>query len=175
MRTLTLAAMTAAALTVGVAHANVTENVDLTYSYNSTFVGTIVCSDDFSSIISVNGILNGYDPNINVFQGPGSFDPITADNAVSPILNYSPDPTTLFFAQLPDSTQLNWLDFGYSYDSSGIALTSVFNDIDNGETLVGSSVTPVGVPEPGTLTLLAIGLLGVAVTRRRWTMSPSIA
>jgi len=175
MRSLTLAAMTVAALTVGVAHANVTENVDLTYSYNSTFVGTIVCTDDFSSIISVNGILNGYDSSINGWQGPGPFDPITADNAVSPILNYSPDPTTLFFAQLPDSTQLNWVDFGYSYNSSGITLSSVYNDVDNGETLLSGSVTPVSAPEPGTLTLFALGLFGLVVTRRRWTMSASIA
>jgi hypothetical protein len=173
MRSLTLAAMTAAALTAGVAHANVTENVDLTYSYNSTFVGTIVCTDDFSSIISVNGILNGYDPNINGFQGLGSSDPITADTALSPILNYSPDASTLFFAQLPDSTQLNWVDFGYSYDSSGITLSSVYNDVDNGETLVSGSVTPVDVPEPGTVTLFALGLFGLVVTRRRRTMSAS--
>lgn len=177
MRSLTLAAMTAAALTAGVAHADVTENVDLTYSYGSEFVGTIVCTDDFSSILSVNGILNGYSPNGPGFQGLGSFDPITA---LSPILNTDIDPVTgqtvpnPFLIQLQDSLGYNQWDFGYSYDSSGITLTSVNNDVNFSDTLVSGLVTPVGVPEPGTLTLFAIGLLGLGVTRRRWTMSASI-
>jgi hypothetical protein len=166
--------MTAAALTAGVAHADVTENVDLTYLYGSTFVGTIVCTDDFSSIISVNGILNGYDPSINGFQALGSLDPITADNAVSPILNGGPDPSTLFFTTLWDNGGQNWVDFGYSYDSSGITLSSANNDVNFSDTLFSGSVTPVSAPEPGTLTLFALGLFGLAMTRRRWTMSASI-
>ena len=177
MRSLTLAAMTAAALTAGIAHADVTENIDLTYSYGSTFVGTIVCTDDFSSIISVIGLLTGYDPNIQGFQTLGSSDPITA---LSPIINTDTDPVTgqtvpnPFFAQLVDSGGLNWVDFGYSYDPSGITLTSVNNDVNYSDTLVTGLVAPVGVPEPGTLTMFALGLFGLVVTRRRWTMSASI-
>jgi hypothetical protein len=176
MRSLTLAAMTAAALTAGVAHADVTENIDLTYSYGSTFIGSIVCTDDFSSIISVYGILTGYDPAINGFQGLGLglSDPITADNAVSPILNTGPDPSTLFFTVLWDGGLQNWVDFGYSYDSSGITLSSVNNDVNFSDSLVSGSATSVGVPEPGTLTLFALGLFGLVVTRRRWTMSALI-
>jgi opacity protein-like surface antigen len=175
MRSLTFAAMAAAALTAGVAHADVTENIDLTYSLNSTFVGSIVCTDDFSSILSVNGILNGYDPNGQGFQALGIFDPITADNSVSPIFNSGPDPATLFFTVLWDSGGQNWVDFGYSYDSSGITLTSTNNDVNFTDTFASGSVTPVSAPEPGTLTLFALGLFGLVVTRRRWTMSALIA
>ena len=169
MRSLTLAAMTAAALTAGVAHADVTENVDLTYYSGATFDGTIVCTDDFSSIISVDGILNGYDPSGGYGLQPNSFDPITALFPVNMNLIANP-----FYAQLPDSTQMNWVDFGYSFDSSGITLTSEYNNVNYSDLLVSGSLTPVGVPEPGTLTLLALGLLGLAVIRRRETVNASI-
>jgi PEP-CTERM motif-containing protein len=178
MRSLTFAAMAAAALTAGVAHADVTENIDLTYASGATFDGTIVCTDDFSSITTVNGILTGYDPSGSGFFGPGFSDPITA---VSPA-NYNLSPNT-FFSQLTDSTFANWVDFGYSFDSSGITLSPGgvepdpnnsglvgFNNINYGDALVDESVTATSVPEPGTLTIFTLGLLGLGVTRRRRTM-----
>jgi opacity protein-like surface antigen len=169
MRSLTLAAMTAAALTAGVAHADVTETIDLTYSSGATFDGTIVCTDDFSSVTTVNGILTGYDPSFQGFQGLGVSDPITA---VSP-LNFNLDPNP-FFLQLPDSGGQNWVDIGYSFNSSGITLTTAYNDVNYVDQLVSASLAPHPVPEPGTLTLLVLGLLGLAVIRRRETANASI-
>jgi hypothetical protein len=188
MRSLTLAAMTAAAFTAGVAHADITENITLTYSSGATFDGTIVCTDDFSAVNSLIGTLNGYDGTVGAgFQGAGFTDPITA---LSP-LNYNLSPNT-FFTQLSDGGWANLIDFGYSYDSSGITLSPGdvesnpgvialvgYNNINYGlppwgDVLVSGSVTPTSVPEPGTLTLLAFGLLGLAVTRRRKTVTASI-
>jgi hypothetical protein len=181
MRSLTLAAMAAAALTAGVAHADVTENIDLTYASGATFDGTIVCTDDFSAINSLNGTLNGYDGTVGAgFLGAGFSDPIT----VLLPSNYNLSPNT-FFTQLidADGTGPNFIDFGYSFDSSGITLSAGgvepdpnnsgllgYNNINYGDVLVNESVTATSVPEPGTLTMFTLGLLGLGVTRRRRTM-----
>jgi len=44
--------------------------------YTGTVAGIIVCSDDFSSITTLNGLLTGYDSNGNF--GAGFSDAITA-------------------------------------------------------------------------------------------------
>jgi len=72
MRPLTLAALTPTALTAVVAHA------DVTYASGATLDGSVVCTNNFSSVVSVNAILSGYDSSGSGFVGGSFSDPITA-------------------------------------------------------------------------------------------------
>jgi PEP-CTERM motif len=166
MRLRSLAALTAAALAAGVVHADVIENIQLAYSTGATLDGTVVCTDDFSSVISLNATLNGYDPYLFGFQGTGFTDLFSAAFPT----NSPPGPGT-FFALINDGTYNNFIDFGYTFDSSGITLTPVYNDVNYLDSFASGSVTSVS--EPGTLALLAVGLFGLAATRRRWALSAS--
>jgi len=70
MRPLTLAALTPTALTAVVAHA------DVTYASGATLDGSVVCTNNFSSVGSVNAILSGYDSSGSGFVGGSFSDPI---------------------------------------------------------------------------------------------------
>jgi hypothetical protein len=185
MHARTLAALTAVALSAGVAHADVPGIFDLTYASGATFNGTLVLSNDFSSILSINGTLSGYDPGITGFLGAGFSDLISAEVPFNLNL-HSPNPSAnIFFCQLLDNPFANnWVDFGYTYNSSGITLSLGgiepnpviglfgYGNVNYTDPMVSGTAA---VPEPGTPALLAIGLLGLlAATRRRRAPSAAI-
>ncbi len=164
MRSRSLAALTATALVAGVAHADVVDNVSLMYQSGATLNGTLVLSNDFSSVVSLDGRLSGYDPYLLGFQGTGFTDVISGAFPV----NLGTDPGT-FFTLVFDGTYNNFIDFGYSFDSTGITLSPITNDVNFFDPVVSASVT--SVPEPTTSALLALGLFSLVATRRRWTLN----
>jgi PEP-CTERM motif len=180
MRSLTLAAITAAALAgAGVANADVIDQLNLTYASGATFIGTVDISDDFSTVNSFVGVLNGYDVGGGGYLGAGYSDTITA---LAPG-DYGLAPGT-YFSQMVDDSGQNWIDFGYSFDASGITLSpggtdpeyynglSGSNNVSYADPLVDSTVT--SVPEPGTLALFGLGLLSLGAMRLRRKICRSI-
>jgi hypothetical protein len=181
MRSLTLAAITAATLVgAGVAHADVIENVDLTFASGAEFIGTMDLAPDLSVIDSFSGTLYGYDP-VNGGQLVGGIDPFS--DAAADVPNFSATPGTDFVSIAYDNPLnfVNWIEIGYTYSASGITLyaggvdmvapPNGTNNVNYTDPLVGSAVTQV--PEPATLGLLGLGLLGLGAARRRRTVNAS--
>ena len=53
-------------------------HADVTYASGATLDGSVVCTNNFSSVVSVNAILSGYDSSGSGFVGGGFSDPIPA-------------------------------------------------------------------------------------------------
>jgi len=171
MRALILAAIGVATLAVPtMASADVIENADLTFASGATFDGTITFSNDFSVVDAVNGTLTGYQAGIAGYVGSGS-------DAISTVFdlgfNSSPGPYLYYLLDNADpSSSTHLIQFVYASDGTGVTLlpgSAGFysgNNVDLQDAMVSGTVTS-SVPEPGTVGLLALGLLALGAARRR--------
>lgn len=173
MRKVTWIAAAIAAMSIaGPASASVIRTVDLSFASGANFHGAVTFANDFSSYSAVSGVLNGYSHNSYSYN-PAASDSI---NWVWNSLNYGSGSHT-YSNFLMNGTSGNnythWITFGYSYNASGIKLFSGgynwgdASNVDYTDRFTSGTVrSSTSVPEPTLLTLIGLGLVGLAISRR---------
>lgn len=139
----------------------ITENIELGFESGATFVGTIVVSDDYSFISSVNGLLSGGSQNYNHI-----FDIIWWGYSYD--YNTDGDLNDWFYGQnYIDYIGLSWFK-AESIDNGSLTLNLNAQTYHNGlissnDRIVSQTFSSMQVPEPSTLAILMLGLIGFGV------------
>lgn len=139
----------------------ITENIELEFESGATFVGTIVVSDDYSFISSVNGLLSGGSQNYNHI-----FDTIWW--GYSNDYSNDGDLNDWFHGQnFIDYIGLSWF-MTQSIDNGVLTLNLNAQTYNNGlisanDRIVSQTVSSIQVPEPSTLAILMLGMIGIGL------------
>lgn len=155
------------------AFAAVDKNVQLNFASGAQFSGVVTFADSFASVLSVNGLLAGYQPSHHGYLGAGS-------TAISWLWNSGSNVASAantFGTFLMDSGSVyggysNWISFTYDYsDPVNLTLSSNYygNKVNYNDNLVSGFIGSISpVPEPETYAMLLAGLgLMVGISRRR--------
>ena len=137
-----------------------------TFSFDDSFLGTGVITQDSLLSFSMAGFLDGgllgtFDgiPESLLFDTVGLFFPVGTNPDGSrnrQVWNFS-------------GVGINFLSarFSQGLGVDGVPIFESIFRVDSGLTRANSRLTVSRVPEPGTLTLLGLGLLGLSIARRK--------
>jgi hypothetical protein len=172
-----LTAVAAGALTLSFtqsAEAVVVRSADFDFRSGAEFTGQILFSDDYSTVVGVNGTLTGYQDGIFGYTGVGStlINWIWANGAdFNPAANQM---ATFLMNGVAGSNYSNWISFAYDLSNvpdivlaaGGLGYGFVIN-VNYRDPLVSGALS--GVPEvavPPSLLLMLSGLAGIATLGR---------
>lgn len=156
----------------GTANAMVVRTADFDFESGAEFLGEIFFSDDFSTVLGVNGVLSGYQDGITGFTGVGS-------TAISWVwlggLDFNPSPTQVATFLMDGSEDpfrySNWISFAYDLSTAPNLILAPGGggygfsiNVDYDDPLVSGSLS--AVPIPASLLLLFSGLAGMAALGR---------
>jgi len=171
LRTIAIVALAVASVAAAtLAKADPVDYVDLTFASGATFIGTVTFTDDYSSIVAVDGTLTGYEAGTTGYVGGSASDMI---DWVWNSYNYAleTDEYGNFLVDGPNTDYWNWIAFTYNY--SGVPVLTLAPgdnygvEVDYDDPLVNGSISSTATPEPGTLLLFGSSLVAFGGLVRR--------